>query len=346
MIPGARTAPPARPAATAFHSRSASLPGAARCSFRTCGGTGGCRLTAGGTLADRGLLAEAPWPSRTEAREDAPWPLRAPGAPRPPGRGPGCGAGTARSRVSACRPPAAPSPPQDGQRTGAKAPAGSSQSNVIGYLRSPRRTSAGSRSAGYLDHVEPVGPDHMARLVLLRDLGQPPGLLLPGAAQPLLEHGPAVGRARRPAAVRSRRSRPRNRRRRDRVPPRWRRCTSAARAWRRAAEAASMSRCAAATAVQQPWSGRPGRAFSSTSRAAQPPTRPAGSSRRDGTSTQRSRLLRRTGPRPTARSVTSAPTRTTGCSTTSRLAGQVDPAVVDREGVPYRREQHVTSRRQ
>ena len=33
----------------------------------------------------------------------------------------------------------------------------------------------------------------MARLVLLRYLGQPPGLLLAGGAQPLLKHGPAIG---------------------------------------------------------------------------------------------------------------------------------------------------------
>jgi hypothetical protein len=44
--------------------------------------------------------------------------------------------------------------------------------------------------------VQPVRADDVARLVLLRDLGQAPGLLLPRTAQPLLEHGPAVGGSR------------------------------------------------------------------------------------------------------------------------------------------------------
>ena len=57
--------------------------------------------------------------------------------------------GRHRSQPSFCLPATSgASPPQDGQRTGAKAPAGSSQSKVIGYRRSPRRTSAGTRSAG------------------------------------------------------------------------------------------------------------------------------------------------------------------------------------------------------
>ena len=204
--PGPGRAPRLRraPAATAFHSRSRELArrGAPFLPYmrRDRGQAPGGR----GHAAGRGVpAAGAPWPlrgRRGRMRFGRRGRLRRPWPPSPPGR-------RDRSRrpmwqtplaAELCLPTTSGASPPAGTAATRRRPAGRGRSKAIGTggRRAARRRRPQRR---HLDHVQPVRADEVAPASYFSAISAR-HRLLPGAAQPLLEHGlPVAGSHGRPS---------------------------------------------------------------------------------------------------------------------------------------------------